>query len=216
MVINVDPKWNRFPPVPEAGSYYDRVYTDPTLPSYYEYRKNWRDSHYSFLHRILADHLDEIGKNLGRPPSILEVGCGSGRVGEMVKELRLGEYRGFDISQAAVELANTRVPGAFFVGSAADPQSYTGTYDVIVCTEVLEHVKDDLSVVCCWKPGTVVLYSVPNFRGGKHVGHVRFFEYMHDVLERYHKLIDPLICLRLQKSDGKNCWYFVRGIRCGK
>lgn len=133
--------------------------------------------------------------------SVLEVGCGSGVLAEMLLGAGV-QYQGFDISAAAIEKARGRNPkGDFFVASAADASVYARPYEGIVCCEVLEHVEQDLAAVECWKPGSLCICSVPNF---DHESHVRFFRHEDDVVARYGRLLDIRLIERVPKSAWAN------------
>jgi SAM-dependent methyltransferase len=121
--------------------------------------------------------------------SILEVGCGSGFLAEMLLRGHKGSYRGFDFSPEAVRNAGARTgcPELFSVRDALDPRSYACEYDAVVCTEMLEHVDGDLDVIRLWRAGTWCVCTVPNF---EYEGHVRHFNNFDDVAGRYGGLID--------------------------
>ena len=144
--------------------------------------------------------------------SILEIGCGSGFFAQMLLQEYAGDYRGFDFSSTAICNAGRRTgrPELFFTGNALDPAIYTGDYDTIVCTEVLEHIEADLDVIRLWRDGTRCVCTVPNFDAE---GHVRFFNNSGEVAARYGQLIDikeitktarPLIPDRRLKSYLRN------------
>lgn len=122
--------------------------------------------------------------------SVLEVGCGTGAFAHLLHDASPGmRYAGFDFSPVAVERACERFgrPERFAVGDARSPASYSTATDAIVCTEVLEHISEDLEVIGLWKPGTFCVCSVPNFDADNHV---RFFRSVDEVRERYAGLID--------------------------
>ena len=85
-------------------------------------------------------------------------------------------------------MARTGAQAGFAVGDARAPQCYAAgcDYDVIVCTEVLEHVPEDLEVIGCWPHGKVVIATVPNFDSPYHV---RFFQDAEAVRARYRQVI---------------------------
>lgn len=120
--------------------------------------------------------------------AVLEVGCGSGALAHMLLEYPAIRYKGFDFSEEAVRqaMARTGRGAAFWVADALSEKSYDGVYDCIVCTEVLEHIDEDLKVISLWKPGTFCLCSVPNFDASTHVRH---FLDESAVEERYSSLI---------------------------
>lgn len=116
--------------------------------------------------------------------SVLEVGCGAGAFAHMLQENSDITYRGFDFSGTAVEQAGNRFgrPELFFQGDARETQNYEGEYDAIVCTEVLEHVVDDLAVMALWPSDKLLVCSVPNFDSDTHE---RFFANDEEVAGRY-------------------------------
>lgn len=121
--------------------------------------------------------------------SILEVGCGSGFLANMILKEYDGIYSGFDFSAEAIHNASNRTgrPELFFVGDALDGRSYRSDYDTIICTEMLEHVDHDFEIIRLWHDATWCVCSVPNF---DYAGHVRFFNTTGDVATRYGGLID--------------------------
>jgi SAM-dependent methyltransferase len=142
--------------------------------------------------------------------TVLEVGCGSGVLAEMLIAERL-DYSGFDFSRVAIEKARLRNPGGrFSVGDATDPAAYGPRYDAVVCCEVLEHIEGDLAAIRLWESGKVVVCSVPNFDYESHVRHFRSEE---EVVRRYGGLIDIRRIERVATSARANLtWneYFRR------
>lgn len=124
-----------------------------------------------------------------RKNSILDVGCGNGTFGHMVTNHSKLTYRGFDFSEKAIELAkeNCSTPEFFSVGDARDSSNYEKEFECLTCTEVLEHLEDDLSVIRAWPSGKPFVCSVPNFDS---VYHERFFLTEESVLERYGDLLN--------------------------
>jgi hypothetical protein len=151
----------------ESGDY---TYTDPAASIYYP------------LFCGAAQRVREIGIS-----ELLEVGCGSGVLAEMVMQRGI-RYHGFDLSPVGVEKAQRRNrEGSFRVGDATDPQAYDVAYDGVLCCEVLEHIDRDLDAIGLWKSGAKVVCSVPNF---DYPTHVRLFRNEREVVERYGGLID--------------------------
>jgi SAM-dependent methyltransferase len=141
-------------------------------------------SHYYPLFQKVVEKIQDHGSH-----SVLEVGCGSGFLAEMILRQHDVIYRGFDFSAVAVRNAGcrTRRPELFFRGDALDDRSYDCDYDTIVCTEVLEHVDADLDVIRAWRDGVWCVCTVPNF---DYPGHVRFFRSAGEVRARYGELIE--------------------------
>ena len=121
---------------------------------------------------------------------LLEVGCGTGTMAHMLFDGKPIAYRGFDFSPVAVEKAKKRTGRSdeFFVGDATLGATYAQLeYDAIICTEVLEHIEDDLLAISHWAPGTFCVCSVPNYDADTHVRH---FKTAGEVAGRYEGLID--------------------------
>lgn len=134
-------------------------------------------------------------------PALLEVGCGSGVLAEMLIATGV-RYEGFDISPVAIEKAQKRNPtGRFAVGDATDPSAYGSRHNAIVCCEVLEHIDQDLAAIECWDSGSTCICSVPNF---DYESHVRFFRSEQQVRQRYGDLIDIRRIERVAKSARAN------------
>lgn len=129
---------------------------------------------------------------------VLEVGCGSGTLAQMVIEEGL-DYRGFDYARTAIAKALQRNPNAKFAwGDATADGPYAEPYDTILCCEVLEHIRQDLDVIKQWRPGCNVVCSVPNY---DYESHVRFFRNEKEVLDRYSDVIAFDSIERLKKSQ---------------
>lgn len=115
------------------------------------------------------------------PKSILDIGCGEGyTLRALVDRGVRCPMRGIDISVAAIEEARERVPEAQFeVSDAFDIERERRTYDLVLLTEVLEHLPrpERILLPLTQIVGRFVIASVPwepFFRGlnlmrGKHV-----------------------------------------------
>jgi len=78
---------------------------------------------------------------------LLDLGCGDGRLLEMIGAGREARHYGSDVSSQALELAAKRVPDAAFFQLDITEQELPATYDVVVLSEVLEHLEDDEGVL---------------------------------------------------------------------
>jgi ubiquinone/menaquinone biosynthesis C-methylase UbiE len=75
------------------------------------------------------------------PASILDVGCGEGRTTEIVGRAVDARVVGMDLESVVVEDAARSVAGAsFVVGSALNLPFEDHSFDLVLATEVLEHL----------------------------------------------------------------------------
>ena len=142
---------------------------------------------------------------------VLDVGCGPGQIAEMLKDMGIRSYAGFDFSPKRIEWAQANSPQFRF--ELADAYSTTlfddVPYDAVVCTEFLEHVDRDLAVLERIRPGTRFLGTVPDFGGGSHV---RFFRSSEEVEERYSAVFDPLEVSTFVRPGGQSRQFLIDGV----
>jgi len=161
----------------QSAGYYDQMFDKGGYGGVYDL-PYWHSGYLPLFRGVLGE-LRRLGSR-----SVLEVGCGTGAFAHLLMDRTTVPYMGFDFSAVAVEKARERTgnAGVFFVGDACNRASYLHPYDTIVCTEVLEHVEDDLGAVANWQTGAKCVCSVPNFDAESHV---RFFRDEKEVLARY-------------------------------
>ena len=127
-------------------------------------------------------HLRRLIGNLIHPlvfETVLDVGCGQG---SFLAELRTKFPRirpaGMDLSAKAIDLARSRVPGGKFHVHDLTQQPLNGRFDLVICSDVLEHIPDDVAAIrnLARMTGKYLIVSVPQGimrRFEVQMGHVR-------------------------------------------
>ena len=103
-----------------------------------------------------------------RPSRILDIGCGSGYLGHLLKQLDSNVImHGFDVSEHAVSQIKSYDKAYFCDLDKSDIPEDNSSFDMIVCSEVLEHIYD---VDHCLNeikriliPGGKAIITTPNF-----------------------------------------------------
>jgi ubiquinone/menaquinone biosynthesis C-methylase UbiE len=87
------------------------------------------------------EHLCAFVRSLGHAGSVLDLGCGDGR---LTAELDAGELTAADVSRVALDRARRRVPHAQIAELEPDePLPFDdGAFDLVLCAETIEHVRD--------------------------------------------------------------------------
>lgn len=115
--------------------------------------------------------------------SVLDVGCGQGSpLAEIAKHRPDVKLAGVDFSPRAVELATERMPDVEFSVLDLTTGSLDRKFDLIICTDVIEHIPDDLTALRNMRSmcGRWCLVSTIQGRMREHeknVGHVRNYQY---------------------------------------
>jgi SAM-dependent methyltransferase len=167
-----------------------------------------RSPYYPLFKRIVAE-INGLGLR-----RVLEVGCGSGALAQLIIARTEAQYCGFDFSANAIAKAGMRTgrPDLFYLADANTPATYQLAYDAIVCTEVLEHIEDDKAVIRLWRSGARCICTVPNF---DYEGHVRFFRNEAEVRNRYHDVIaiDRVVRVPRPVRAGDSLAEYLRKLR---
>jgi SAM-dependent methyltransferase len=82
------------------------------------------------------------------PASVLDAGCGPGELLAAVHErFPHAKCTGVDLSGATIAKNRRRLPWARFERLELDKERLPDRFDAVVCSEVLEHIEDDVSAL---------------------------------------------------------------------
>lgn len=132
--------------------------------------------------KLTIEIVDQIEAQIQANASVVDIGCG---VGDLLSEVRkrkpLVSVSGLDFSSKAVDGARAALPdGEFrhFVIERSLPYD-SGTFDLVLCTDVLEHMENprlvaaELVRIC--RPGGLVAIVVPDGDVDQFFGHYWFW-----------------------------------------
>jgi SAM-dependent methyltransferase len=111
--------------------------------------------------------------------SALDVGCGEGSLLQELAARSPGiALAGVDVSAQALALARRRLPQATFCALDLTRAPLRRTFDLVICTDVLEHIEDDRAALRNMRAMTGRWLVVGTLQGRmrrfeRHVGHVR-------------------------------------------
>ena len=150
-------------------------------------------SNKNYTYRLL---INLLGTNISDFHNALDIGCGTGTLDFYLAEKGVNVV-GIDISKKAIKIAKTNAKNlnmankTKFVVSKFPNRKNFGKFDLVICTEVLEHLNDDSGAInaifTSLKKNGVCLFSSPLkssvlYRLGmvekfdKSVGHLRRYE----------------------------------------
>ena len=153
---------------------FEQMYSDPQLLKHY----------------LLADRLDfyrQVAQKTSghfhgdrNCAACVDVGCGTGH---LLAELRrsgfAGRLVGLDSAAAAGDRVRAHNLGLEFYPGYLSSQAWQKEFDLVLCTEVLEHcdhpadiVREMIKVV---KPGGMIVITVPDGRKDTWEGHIHFW-----------------------------------------
>jgi SAM-dependent methyltransferase len=162
--------------------------------------KHYSETKYYCLWTVILDRMRRASAK-----AILDIGCGTGQFAALARDHGIVNYCGFDFSKKRLDYARELCPQFTFVLDDAFTTRLFDTfpYDSVVCTEVLEHVEEDLKLLERVRPGSRMYGSVPSFPSA---AHVRFFENANQVAERYSNQFDDF---DIDSYLSSGHWFFV-------
>jgi 2-polyprenyl-6-hydroxyphenyl methylase/3-demethylubiquinone-9 3-methyltransferase len=193
------------------------INADPTeLQKFSELAHRWWDPNSEFrpLHEINPLRLDWIDRHAALAgKTVLDVGCGGGLLSEAMAA-RGATVTGIDLSEKALGVARLHLLES---GRSVDYRHISaedlaaqqaGSYDVVTCMELLEHVPNPASTIASCaalvKPGGHVFFSTINRNPKAYVFAVLGAEYILQLLPKgtheYAKFIKPSELSRWAKS----------------
>jgi 2-polyprenyl-3-methyl-5-hydroxy-6-metoxy-1,4-benzoquinol methylase len=148
--------------------------------------------------------LVEEARNL-KPESILDVGCGEGFTLEMLRKKGVGKkLEGVDFLDRAIQLGKKEHPKLTLKqGTIYDLKYKDNSFDLVICSEVLEHVDDPERAIqelvrvtrkyCLFSVPNEPIFMLGNFFRGKnitrfgndieHINHWAFWQFKKFVSE---------------------------------
>lgn len=141
--------------------------------------------------------ISQLLKGADKNAKIFEIGCAGGSLIQFLREKKFNNIWGIDISEVAINLCKKKEITGTFIMDGTTASSYHNTFDVVISSDVLEHMDGDAQALSEWhkilKPGGKLIVFVPafNFLWSDHdktYGHYR--RYSKSVLIRVLKKVN--------------------------
>ena len=157
---------------------------------------------------VLIDRIRRFG-----PCSIFEIACGTGQLAQAIRESGLmKDYCGFDFAAKRIEQARAGHPDLRFEHADAFKTDLFESfdYDLVISTEFLEHVEEDLAVVQRIRPGVRFIGTVPSYTWQSHV---RFFQDTGEVAERYGSYFSDFSVVPIIRNEKLKTIFILEGTK---
>ena len=121
--------------------------------------------------------------------SVLDLGCGIGSLVPFLNTSGYTNYLGVDFASNLTLAASLRFSEYRFITddiSSKVVSKMMSKYSVIICLEVLEHMKNDLELIKSLPSEKPFIFSVPTVMSK---GHVRCFASQDEVVARYQEFL---------------------------
>ena len=193
---------------PEAGQQQSASYYNKAFAENDDWQLHYTQSPYYFLWTVIVDRLRRLEN-----PRLLEIACGPGQLASAVNDANVASsYVGFDFSETAVGFARKRCPELDFrIEDALETNLFAELeYSAVISTEFLEHIEEDLGVLSRLRQDTYFLGTVPSF---PYVSHVRHFDSIAQVTERYAPLFRDFNAVSIPGNDSGKIFYLLEGVK---
>ena len=168
------------------------------------------ETSYGFRTRLsyLLECLEQAGQPMDARTEVLEVGCGTGELLAVPLARRGLRVLGLDFHEPSIERAREHAAGTaatFDVRLAEDVAAEGNQFDVVICSEVLEHLNDPLSMLHTLrrltKPCGLCFVTVPNGYGSYELAMQLKRWYLGSPLQvAYRSLVKPLVGVAGRRS----------------
>jgi len=178
----------------QKSKYYDEAYSKGTYDvapdhvSLHHYHMNW-----SAAIQIIEKVMNEgwRGHKPKKIENIVDLGCGPGHFGEMLKFNGIS-YHGYDFSKVAIEKASERLKGeedkkVYVMDLEKDFPKHENSF--YTSFEFFEHIPFDLELLDKLKKDDFIIFSVPSFDTESHVQH---FPEQINVYDRYESYLEDI------------------------
>ena len=136
-------------------------------------------------------------KSTPRDARILEIGCAGGLLLQALRANGFSNLTGIDLSKKAIQQCKRNGIANAFVMDGAKTTFSTGSFDIVIASDILEHIPDDAAALREWqrilKPGGKLIVFVPAFP---------FLWSEHDVINHHQRRYQRQAFSRILRSAG--------------